>query len=163
MKPDPGAPQLKAGSPPGPWEILCGCRDVTAEVGSTSDWGGCLWLLLAVLRIRRTQRHQASFCSKMQRSYIRRTCIWPSLILKWSNVESEWGAGKELTHSTLNRGHSGNRMLCFEVVSGWGVSYPTGSRWSISRTVHGPGCLHGTDCLQQGLGLKIYHGGHHTP
>lgn len=163
MKPDPGAPQLKAGPPPGPWEILCGRRDVTAEVGSTSDWGGCLWLLLAVLRIRRTRRHQASFYSKMQGSYICRTCIWPSLILKWSNVESEWGAGRELTHSTLNRGHSGNRMFCFEDVSDQGVSYPTSARWGISRTVQGPGCLCGTHSLQQGLGLKIYHGGHHTP
>lgn len=89
-------------------------------------------MLLAVLRIRRTQRHQASFYSKMQRSYICRTCIWPSLILKWSNVESEWGAGRELTHSTLNRGHSGNRMFCFEDVSDRGVSYATSSCRSMA-------------------------------
>lgn len=162
MKLDPGAPQPKAGPPPGPWEILCGHRDVTAEVGSTSDWG-CLWLLLAVLRIQRTQRHQASFYSKMQRSYICRTCIWPSLMLKWSNVESEWGAGKEPTHSTPSKGHSGNRIFGFEDVSDRAVSYPTSSCCSISRTVPGPGWLCGTDSLQQELGLKVYQGGHHTP
>lgn len=155
MKPDPGAPEPKAGRPPGPWEILCGRRDVTAEVGSTSDWGGCLWLLLAVLRIWRTRRHQASFCSKMQRSYICRTCIWPSLMLKWSNVESEWGAGRELTHSTLNKGHSGNRMFGFEDVSDPGVSYPTSSCCSISRTTHGPGFCVGQIDSSKGLASKF--------
>lgn len=130
---------------------------------------GCLWLLLAVLRIRRTRRHQASIYSKMQWSYICRTCIWPSLILKWSNVGRGIGRGAGKGANTLcteqggHRGCSGNRLLCFEDVSDPGAPHPTCTRRSISRTMRGPGHMCGTDSLQQGLGLKISHSGYYKP
>lgn len=50
MKPDPGVLQLEAGLPPDPQEILCGHRDVTTEVGSTSARGGLPLVVISCTR-----------------------------------------------------------------------------------------------------------------
>lgn len=69
---------------------------------------GCLWLLLDVPGIWRTRRHQARVYYKMQQSYVCRTCIWPSLVVKWSNVGRGISCGGELVHCVLNGAVTGD-------------------------------------------------------
>lgn len=86
MKPEPGTPQLndgQDGQTPDPWEILCGSKDVTAEVGSTLVRRGSLWLLLAVLvDMEDKEAPRQNLLQNVLITHLRLVLI----TFKWSNV-----------------------------------------------------------------------------